>query len=145
MLIIIKHDFITAGTKCFLEHICKLFTKSHRRHRGIPLMTKCFTTSFAIVGGIPSVAQLPQGRPCVCGVGAMAPARTQPPIPVLVQSTALISKAAHLLMALEEQVENRKAKALESDSPGFQTQCDRTTSCVEVEHVLQIPGASIYK
>lgn len=56
------------------------------------------------------MAQLPQGRPCVCGVGAMAPARTQPPIPVLVQSTAPISQAAHLPMALEEQVENQNSQ-----------------------------------
>lgn len=106
MLIIIKRDFITAGTTCSLEHISNCLPKA-MGGMGNPLMKKFFKTSFAenqlaITGGVPSMVQLPQGRPLATWSGGhghllgtslffLLLSRAQPPL--------------DMLMVPEEQVE----------------------------------------
>ena len=102
MLIIIKRDFITAGTKCFLEHISNCLPKATGGTGNSP-MKKYFKTSFTEnqpghhggLGGdsIHGPATPGQALGVVTWV-ARAPARDQPLPSAPVQSTAPVRYAA---------------------------------------------------
>lgn len=76
MLIIIKHDLITAGTKRFLEHISHCLPKATGGTGNSPGEKKCFKTGFAenqlaITGGFHLQPRHPKVGPWRWGVGGM--------------------------------------------------------------------------
>lgn len=123
-MLIIKCDFTTAGTKRFLEHICNCLLKA-TGGTGEFHNEKCFQASCSenqpviIAKGIPSTAEIPQGRSSVPGRGWLGPLLGTRPC-LLLSDTASNSQAATCRRHWKSsRWGNRIAKTLESDSAGF--------------------------